>query len=37
VREWANQVWRAWSPHHAAISELAAECFENPGRRARRP
>ena len=23
VREWAAQVWRAWSPHHAAARELA--------------
>ncbi|MCM3904937.1 MAG: DUF5946 family protein [Pyrinomonadaceae bacterium] len=23
VREWAAQVWRAWSPHHDAARELA--------------
>lgn len=25
VREWAEQVWSAWSPHHATAHELAAE------------
>ena len=25
VREWAAAVWRAWSPHHGAARELAAE------------
>ena len=24
VRQWAQQVWSAWSPHHAAIARLAA-------------
>ena len=25
VREWANCVWRAWSPHHQAISDFLVE------------
>jgi hypothetical protein len=28
VRQWAAQLWRAWSPHHAAAAELAKACFE---------
>jgi len=22
VRAWANQVWNAWSAHHAAVAEM---------------
>src|ERR1700737_4528265 len=25
VREWAEQVWRAWSPHHEVAHELAED------------
>ena len=25
VREWSNDVWRAWSAHHAAIAALVAQ------------
>ncbi|HKQ60277.1 MAG TPA: DUF5946 family protein [Candidatus Polarisedimenticolaceae bacterium] len=25
VRRWAAQLWEAWSPHHAAIAELASQ------------
>ncbi len=25
VREWAEQVWRAWSPHHEIARELAGD------------
>ncbi|MGH7149675.1 MAG: DUF5946 family protein [Planctomycetota bacterium] len=30
VREWAEQVWRAWSPHHEAVARLAAVAFSRP-------
>ena len=32
VREWAGQVWRAWSPHHNVARELAKDLI---GRRNR--
>lgn len=25
AREWANQVWNAWSPQHVRVAALAAE------------
>ena len=25
VREWSSEVWRAWSPHHAAVAALVAQ------------
>ena len=37
VREWATQVWRAWSPHHHVARELAAEVVEWSERRATSP
>jgi len=27
VRAWAEQVWSAWRPHHAAVAGLAELCF----------
>jgi len=27
VREWANQMWSAWRPHHDAVEELAELAF----------
>jgi hypothetical protein len=26
VREWAGQVWQAWSPHHGVARELIKDC-----------
>ncbi len=30
VRQWAEGVWQAWSPHHGAVVELAGHCFAGP-------
>ncbi len=30
LRDWADQVWRAWSPHHEAAARLAALAFSLP-------
>ncbi|HEU5180795.1 MAG TPA: DUF5946 family protein [Candidatus Polarisedimenticolia bacterium] len=30
VRDWAAQVWRAWSDHHAAIAALVSQYVELP-------
>ena len=27
VRQWAYQLWRAWSPHHESVAELAGRGF----------
>ncbi len=28
ARAWAEQVWRAWTPHHAAVTDLVARHLE---------
>jgi hypothetical protein len=27
VRDWADQVWSMWGPHHAEVASLAERCF----------
>lgn len=27
VRQWAAQLWSAWSPHHEEVAKLAGKCF----------
>ncbi|MBK8180315.1 MAG: hypothetical protein IPK67_15775 [Planctomycetes bacterium] len=27
VRDWADQVWNTWEPHHAEVAALAERCF----------
>ncbi|HKB16384.1 MAG TPA: DUF5946 family protein, partial [Planctomycetota bacterium] len=36
VRRWADQVWKAWSPHHEAVGRLAALALSRPRVKARR-
>ena len=30
ARDWADQVWQSWGPHHAEVAALAERCFAAP-------